>query len=75
MIEHATRRIRILGITSHPTREWAAQQARNRLLDLGEQAHLVKFMIRDRGPDYTATFDAVADAGSGQCCTTSGRPR
>ena len=76
VIEHATRRIRILGITSHPTREWAAQQARNLIMDLGEQAHLVKFMIRDRGPDYTATFDAVlADAGSGQCCTTSGRPR
>ena len=36
----------------------------------------VKFLIRDRGPDYTATFDAVlADAGSGPCCATSGRPR
>jgi hypothetical protein len=33
-------------------------------MDLGEQAHRVKFMIRDRGPDYTAAFDAVlADAG------------
>ena len=34
------------------------------LIDLGEQAHRVKFMIRDRGPDFTAAFDAVlADAG------------
>jgi transposase InsO family protein len=64
VIEHATRRIRILGITSHPTREWAAQQARNLIMDLGEQAHQVKFMIRDRGSNYTAAFDAVlADAG------------
>jgi transposase InsO family protein len=64
VIEHATRRVRILGVTLHPTGEWAAQQARNLIMDLGEQAHPVKFMIRDRGPDYTAAFDAVlADAG------------
>jgi putative transposase len=31
---------------------------------LGEQAHRVKFMIRDRGSNFTAAFDAVlADAG------------
>ena len=62
--EHATRRIRILGITRHPTGERTTQQARNLLMDLGEQARRVKFMIRDRGPDFTAAFDAVlADAG------------
>jgi putative transposase len=64
VIEHATRRIRILGVTSHPTGEWTAQQARNLMMDLGEQGHRVKFMIRDRGSNYTAAFDAVlADAG------------
>ena len=64
VIEHATRRIRILGITPHPTGEWTAQQARNLIMDLGEQAHLVKFIIRDRGSNYTAAFNAVlADAG------------
>ena len=64
MIEHATRRIRILGVTLHPTGEWTAQQARNLIMDLGEQAHRVKFMIRDRGSNFTAAFDAVlADAG------------
>jgi hypothetical protein len=45
-------------------RAWTAQQARNLLMDLGEQAHQVKFMIRDRGSNYTAAFDAVlADTG------------
>ena len=64
MIEHATRRIRILGVTLHPTREWTAQQARNLIMDFGEQADQVKFMIRDRGSNFTAAFDAVlADAG------------
>ena len=64
VIEHASRRIRILGATLHPTGEWTAQQARNLIMDLGEQAHQVKFMIRDRGSNYTAAFDAVlTDAG------------
>jgi hypothetical protein len=64
VIEHASRRIRILGVTLHPTGEWTTQQARNLTMDLGEQAHRVKFMIRDRGSNYTAAFDAVlADAG------------
>ena len=64
VIEHATRRIRILGVTVHPTGDWTAQQARNLIMDLGEQAHWVKFMIRDRGSNYTSAFDAVlADGG------------
>ena len=64
VIEHASRRIRILGVTVHPSGEWTSQQARNLMMDLGEQAHRVKFMIRDRGSNFTAAFDAVlADAG------------
>jgi hypothetical protein len=33
-------------------------------MDLGEQADRVKFMIRDRGSNFTAAFDAIL-AGSG----------
>src|SRR5690349_17910597 len=33
-------------------------------MDLGEQAHRVKFMIRDRGSNFTSAFDAVL-AGAG----------
>jgi hypothetical protein len=64
VIAHATRRIRILGVTLRPTGEWTAQQARNLAMDLGEQTHRAKFMIRDRGSNFTTAFDAVlADAG------------
>ena len=76
VIEHATRRVRILGVTLHPTGECTAQQARNLIMDLGERAHEIKFMIRDRGSYYTTAFGAaLADAGFRTCHATSGRPR
>jgi putative transposase len=59
VIEHATRRVRVLGATAHPTATWTAQVARNLAMDLQDAGAAVKYLVRDRDSRYTATVDAV----------------
>jgi transposase InsO family protein len=64
VIEHASRRIRILGATSHPTADWVNQAARNLTMDLQDAGAAVRYLIRDRDAKYPPGFDAVLnDAG------------
>ena len=64
VIEHATRRVRILGATAHPTTAWATQAARNLVMDLDDAGCQVKYLIRDRDGKYPALFDSIlADVG------------
>jgi putative transposase len=75
-IDHATRLVRICGITTNPNAEWVIQQARNLCGTLAEQAHRVRFLIRDRDSKFTASFDAVfAAEGIGVIRTPVRAPR
>ena len=62
IIEHGTRRVRILGATEHPAQSWVVQQARNLLMDLEDTGIRVKFILHDRDTSFTAAFDAVFQA-------------
>ena len=59
VIEHGTRRIRVLGATGHPVQAWVVQQARNLLMDLEHAGTRVKFVLHDRDASLTAAFDEV----------------
>ncbi|GAA3378560.1 hypothetical protein GCM10020367_58550 [Streptomyces sannanensis] len=64
VIEHANRRIRILGATAHPTGSWVAQAAKNLVMDLEDAGFRARYMIRDRDGKFPELFDAIlADAG------------
>jgi putative transposase len=65
VIEHASRRIRILGATAHPTAPWVAQAARNLVMDQEDAGCRARYLIRDRDGKFPALFDTIlADAAS-----------
>ena len=64
VIEHASRRARVLGATAHPVGDWVVQQARNLLMDLEDTGVRARFLIHDRDASFCVIFDHIlADAG------------
>jgi putative transposase len=59
---HGTRRMHLGGVTPHPAGEWTVQQARNLALNPGHRSGDFRFLIRDHGPDFTASSGAVFQA-------------
>jgi hypothetical protein len=72
-IEHGTRRMHLGGVTASPTGEWTVQQARNLALTLDEGLGDIRFLIRDRGSNFTASFDAVFQAAGTRILLTAVR--
>jgi putative transposase len=63
VIEHASRRIRILSATAHPSAAWVTQARRNLAMDLKDAGRTARYVIRDRDGKFPALFDTVlADA-------------
>jgi putative transposase len=72
-IEHGSRRMHLGGVTAHPTGDWAVQQARNLSLTLGERFESIRFLVRDRGSNFTASSDAVFQANGTRIVRTAVR--
>ncbi len=50
VIEHGSRRVRVLGATEHPVQSWVVQQARNLLMDLGDAGARARFVLHAGTP-------------------------
>ncbi|HWO65719.1 MAG TPA: IS481 family transposase [Umezawaea sp.] len=59
VIEHRSRRIRVLGATAHPTAAWVTQAAKNLVMDLDDAGNSARFLIRDHDGKFPTLFDTV----------------
>lgn len=58
-IDTTTREVAFGGITANPTAAWTTQAARNLFLAHGDKLTNTRALVRDRGSQFTASFDTV----------------
>jgi transposase InsO family protein len=76
VIEHATRRVRVLGVTAHPTAAWVIQAVKNLVMDLEDAGCRARYLVRDRDGKFPAFIDEIlAEAGIGTVLTGVRIPR
>ncbi|MCG5213062.1 hypothetical protein [Streptosporangium sp. KLBMP 9127] len=76
VIEHATRRVRVLGTTTHPIPNWVIQAMKNLVMDLDDAGCRARYLIRDRDTKFPALMDGIlADAGIQTVLTGIRMPR
>jgi putative transposase len=57
-ISPATRRIEYIAATSNPDGRWITQQARNLVMQLGDE-HPFRFLVHDRDTKFSRAFDEI----------------
>ncbi len=62
VLEVASRRVHVLGVTAYPAGEWVAQQARNLFIEFDDRVERFRLLLRDRDTKFTAAFNAVFTA-------------
>jgi putative transposase len=55
-IQLGTRRVRLAGVTEHPSGTWTTQQARNLMIDSCGRQRPMGFLIHDRDAKFSAAF-------------------
>jgi putative transposase len=58
-IQLHNRQVHLAGVTATPTGAWVAQQARNLLATLDEDATAIRFLLHDRDSKFTRAFDDI----------------
>ncbi|MGW2161624.1 integrase core domain-containing protein [Nonomuraea sp. NPDC001699] len=76
VIEHTTRRIRVLGTTAHPSASRVIQVIRNLVMDLEDAGCRARSRVRDRDGKFPTLMDGIlADAGIQTVLTGIRMPR
>lgn len=70
-IEHANRRIRILGATAHPTASWVVQAARNLVMDLEGARCRAHYLIRDRDGKFRGCSTRCSRTRASRSCSAA----